>query len=143
MNQAEYKKITEEKSPNSKLGVNMIKAFVVGGGICVLGEGIRQYFLWLSFSQEMTAAAVAIILVFLSALFTGLGWYDDIGRFAGGGSLVPITGFANAVVSPAIEYKSEGYILGVGAKMFIIAGPVLVYGIISSVIVGLIHFFFG
>lgn len=143
MNQAEYKKITEEKSPNSKLGVNMLKAFVVGGGICVLGEGLRQYFLWLSFSQEMTAAAVAIVLVFLSALFTGLGWYDDIGRFAGGGSLVPITGFANAVVSPAIEYKSEGYILGVGAKMFIIAGPVLVYGIISSVIVGLIHFFFG
>lgn len=143
MNQAEYKKITEEKSPNSKLGVNMLKAFVVGGGICVLGEGLRQYFFWLSFSQEMTAAAVAIVLVFLSALFTGLGWYDDIGRFAGGGSLVPITGFANAVVSPAIEYKSEGYILGVGAKMFIIAGPVLVYGIISSVIVGLIHFFFG
>ncbi len=141
MNKQEYKSYAEKKSPNSPLGRNMLKAFLIGGLICTLGEGVRQFFTSCGLTLDEVAAATAITMVFLGVLLTAIGVYDSIAKHAGAGTLVPITGFANAVASPAIEYKSEGFILGVGAKMFIIAGPVIVYGTIASVIAGLVYYF--
>lgn len=137
---AKYPKIAEANSPKSNLVSNCIKAFVVGGFICVIGQGFAELFLHFGYSKEDTAAYVAAIMVFGGAFLTGIGIYDKIGKFAGAGSIVPITGFANSIVAPAMEFKSEGYVLGVGAKLFAIAGPVLVYGISISVLVGLVHF---
>lgn len=136
----EYEQYVERKSPKSRLGRNIVRAFLVGGVICMIGQFISNNFKARGFDTDVTAALTAIILIFLGALLTGLDVYDDIGKFAGAGSIVPITGFANSIVSPAIEFKSEGYVLGVGARMFIIAGPVLVYGITASVIAGIIYF---
>jgi stage V sporulation protein AC len=116
----------------------MLKAFLVGGLICTLGQGLIQFYLGRGLPREDAATATSMTLVFLGALLTGLGVYDDIGRFAGAGTLVPITGFANSVVSPALEFKREGWVAGTAAKMFTIAGPVIVYGIGSSVAYGLI-----
>ncbi len=118
----------------------MVRAFIVGGLICIIGQIITNAFKAKGFDTEVTAALTAIVLVFSGVLLTGLDIYDDIGKFAGAGSIVPITGFANSIASPAIEHKSEGYVLGVGAKMFVIAGPVLVYGITTSVICGVIYY---
>ena len=140
--QDEYEKYVEQKSPKSKLGRNMIRAFVVGGTICVIGQFISNYYKSVGFDSDTVAAMTSITLVFIGVLLTAIDIYDDIGKFAGAGSIVPITGFANSIASPAIEYKAEGLILGVGAKMFVIAGPVLVYGISSSVIIGIIYYFF-
>ena len=134
-----YVKGMQKKSPLLK---DMALAFGIGGAICVVGQLIQTGWLML-LPREDAASATSISLVFLSALFTGLNLYNKLARFGGAGTLVPITGFANAVVSPAIEFKAEGFIMGIGAKMFVIAGPVLVYGITASVIYGIIVYVFG
>lgn len=139
--QKEYEQYVEQKSPKSKLFRNVVRAFVVGGTICIIGQLITDFYKWRGFSPEVTATLTSVTLIFFGILLTGLDIYDDIGKFAGAGSIVPITGFANSIASPAIEFKAEGLVLGVGARMFIIAGPVLVYGISTSVIVGLIYAF--
>ena len=129
-----------QKSP---LGKDLLRSFLVGGLICVIGQLILNGFTALDLSEQDAAAATSVSLVFLSAVLTGLSVYDDIAKFAGAGTLVPITGFANAVVSPAIEFKAEGFVTGMAAKMFIIAGPVIVYGTVASVLYGLILVIFG
>ena len=127
--------------PKSHTLVECLRAFLVGGAICCLGQGLRNFAAdVLRLDEGSTAAFTSIVLIFLGALLTGLGVYDVLGRFAGAGSIVPITGFSNSVVSPALEFRAEGYILGVGAKLFTVAGPVLVYGISSSILVGLVYF---
>ncbi len=140
----EYLSYIEKKSPDSKLWKNVLCAFVIGGLICVVGQGIGNiYESVLGLNEESVKTAVPITMIFLGALFTGLNLYNKLAKYAGAGTLVPITGFANAVVSPAIEFKREGYVLGVAAKMFTIAGPVLVYGITASIVVGLLRYLFG
>ncbi len=136
----EYQKYVEKVSPKSKVWRNIIKAFIVGGLICVLGQFIMNMLLMKGIPRDNASSLTALILILLGAIFTGLNIYDELGRFAGAGSIVPITGFANSIVSPAMEYKSEGYVMGVGARMFIIAGPVLVYGITASVIAGIVYY---
>ncbi|MCL2839094.1 MAG: stage V sporulation protein AC [Oscillospiraceae bacterium] len=137
----EYKKYVEQKSPNSPLLKNMLFAFLIGGAICVIGQGIGDFYeRVLNMETETVRALVPITLIFLGALATGLNIYDDVAKFAGAGTLVPITGFANSIVAPAMEFKKEGYVLGLAAKMFVIAGPVLVYGIVTSIIGGLIYY---
>ena len=140
----EYLDYVQKKSPGSKLFRNMLVAFVVGGLICVVGQAFGEiYKSVFGLNEESVKTAVPITMVFLGALFTGLNLYHKLAKYAGAGTLVPITGFANAVVSPAIEFKREGYVLGVAAKMFTIAGPVLVYGINTSILLGLIYYVFG
>ncbi len=141
--QKEYDQMSKKASPNSKSWINIPMAFLVGGLICTLGEVVLNIFTHFGAEKEAAGAWASIILVFLSALFTGLGIYEKLAKHAGAGTLVPITGFANAVVSSAIESKSEGYILGVGAKIFTIAGPVILYGTTASVIYGLVYYFTG
>ena len=139
MTNAEYNQYIQDKAPKSPLGADLIKAFVVGGLICCLGEGIGMlYKRFAGLDEKSAATAVSITLILLSALLTGLNVYDKLGRFAGAGTLVPITGFANAVVSPALEFKTEGFILGTAVKMFTIAGPVITYGLAASVVYGII-----
>lgn len=137
----EYKKMVKKNNPDSSIIKNCILAFVVGGLICDVGQFFTNIVLYYGIPKDEAGAYVSSIMVFLGAFLTGLGLYDDIGKHAGAGSIVPITGFANSIVSPAMEFKTEGYVFGVGAKMFTIAGPVLVYGISTSVIVGVIHYF--
>ncbi len=128
-------------SPKTNEKRSLFRAFLVGGIICCIGQTIRILFeLFLGLSGDELAGYVSCVMIFLGAFLTGLGVYDRIGKFAGGGSIVPITGFANSVVSPAIEFKTEGYVYGVASKMFVIAGPIIVFGIASSVLVGLIYF---
>lgn len=134
--------MSKKASPNSRSWVNVPVAFLIGGGICTLGEIFLNIFTKLGFEKESAGAWASIILVFLSALFTGLGLYEKLAKHAGAGTLVPITGFSNAVVSSAVESKTEGFILGVGAKIFTIAGPVILYGTAASVIYGVIYYFF-
>lgn len=136
----EYGQYVEKVSPKSKIARNVARAFVVGGVICMIGQFLTNLFKERGLEPDMVSSLTSMTMIFLGALFTGLNVYDDIGRYAGAGSIVPITGFANSIVSPAMEFKSEGYVLGVGAKMFVIAGPVLVYGITASVVVGIIHY---
>ncbi len=133
---AKYKEMLDNKTPGSSFIVKGFKAFITGGGICLLAQFINNYLVKLNISQNDASTYTSIIMIFLSALLTGLDIYSKIAKFGGAGTLVPITGFANAVVSPAMEFKSEGFVLGLGAKMFVIAGPVLVYGILTSVISG-------
>lgn len=140
---SEYAKMLEQKSPPSHLVKDMVWAFVVGGLICTIGQAVSNFFSAQGMDKQNTAGATAITMVFLGALLTGLKLYDKIAKHAGAGTLVPITGFANAIVSPAMEFKSEGYVMGIGTKLFAIAGPVLVYGISASVIYGLILFLLG
>ena len=125
-------------SPKSPLVRNMALAFVVGGAICVLGQGITELWGLAGLGQEDAGTASSISLVFLSALLTGLNLYNKLARFGGAGTLVPITGFANAVVSPAIDFRCEGFVTGMAAKMFLIAGPVIVFGTLASVIYGVV-----
>ena len=140
----EYLSYVQKKSPNSKLWKNTLIAFVVGGLICVVGQAFGEiYKVVFDLNEESVKTAVPITMVFLGALFTGLNLYHKLAKYAGAGTLVPITGFANAVVSPAIEFKREGYVLGLAAKMFTIAGPVLVYGINASIVLGLVYYLFG
>ena len=138
----QYQEMTKKASPNSKSWIDIPVAFVIGGVICVIGEFFLNLFQNYGFEPKAAGAWASVILVFLSALLTGLGLYEKIAKHGGAGTLVPITGFANAVVSPALEFKTEGYILGLGAKIFIISGPVILYGTIASVIYGLIYYFF-
>ena len=139
--QQEYHEMVKEYSPNSKIVINCVKAFFVGGIICVIGQFIVNYFISIGMTKDMASTYNSIILIFVAVLLTGLGWYSKLGTFAGAGSIVPITGFANAVAAPAIEHKKEGLIMGVGARMFIVAGPVIVYGTVASVAVGAIYYF--
>lgn len=138
----EYEKYVELKSPNSPILKNCFNAFIVGGFICMIGQLLFYFFTYKGFETQNAYACVSIVLIGISAFLTGLNLFNKIGKFAGAGSLVPITGFANSIVSPAIEYKSEGYVMGVGSKMFTVAGPVLVYGISSSIIVGILNILF-
>lgn len=138
----EYQQIINKIKPKPPLIKNIFMAFIVGGLICTLGQLITNYFLSLGLEKLDAGSATSAVLVFLAALLTGLGIYDSIGKYAGAGSIVPITGFANSMVAPALEFKKEGYILGVGSKLFTIAGPVLVFGIVISWIIGIIYFFF-
>ena len=139
MSKKDYDRLVKEFSPNSPMGKDVLFAFVIGGLICVIGQMFLNGFKAMGLDETKAGTATSIAMVFLSALFTGLSLYDDLARYAGAGTLVPITGFANAVVSPAIEFKSEGFVLGVGAKMFTIAGPVIVYGVSASVVYGIIY----
>ncbi len=140
--QKEYQNYVDKKSPNSPILKNCFNAFWVGGLICTLGQIILNICKSRGLSQDISGTIVSIILIGISAFLTGLNIFNKIGKFAGAGSLVPITGFANSVVSPAMEYKSEGYVMGVGGKMFTVAGPVLVFGISASIIVGIIYLIF-
>ena len=137
----EYAEMLGSQSPPSNLLLDMAWAFVVGGLICTIGQAISEFYKSRGLDQTAVSAATAITLVFLGGLLTALHLYDKTAKKAGAGTLVPITGFSNAIVSPAMEFKSEGFVLGLGAKLFAIAGPVLVYGISASVIYGLILFF--
>ena len=139
MTQREYQKLVEDMMPKSPIWKNCLKAFVIGGLICTLGQAILNLYQAIGLDEEKSATAMSMTLVALSALLTGLSLYDNIAKHAGAGTLVPITGFANAVSSAAIEFKTEGFILGVGAKMFTIAGPVIVHGVSASVVYGLIY----
>ena len=137
-----YQNYVDKKTPNSPIFKNCFRAFWVGGLICVIGQLISSYCKLQGLDTQTSGTIVSIILIGLSAFLTALNCFNKIGKFAGAGSLIPITGFANSIVSPAMEYKSEGFVMGVGAKMFTVAGPVLVYGISSSVLVGIIYFIF-
>ncbi len=134
----EYSDYVDKKSPNSPILKNCFNAFWVGGLICSIGQIIMDFCMYKGMDNTLSSTVVSISLIAVSAILTGLNVFNRIGKFAGAGSLVPITGFANSIVSPAIEYKSEGYIMGVGGKMFTVAGPVLVFGISTSVIIGII-----
>jgi stage V sporulation protein AC len=138
----EYAELTKSKSPNSPLLKNCVFAFLIGGAICTIGQLIMTIYLSYGLDKLDASSATSITLIFLGALFTGLKMYDKLAKYAGAGTLVPITGFANSIVSPALEYKSEGFILGMSAKMFTIAGPVLVFGISASIIYGVIIWIF-
>ena len=139
MTEKEYGKLVQELAPKSPIKKDCINAFWIGGLICVLGQLAMNGFAALGLEKQDAGTAASMSLVALSALLTGLSLYDNIAKYAGAGTLVPITGFANAIASPAIEFKTEGFILGVGAKMFTIAGPVIVYGTVASVVYGLIY----
>ena len=138
----EYQDYVDKKSPNSPILKNCLNAFWVGGLICTIGQIIMQICISRGLSKELAGTVVSIILIGISAFLTSLNIFNKIGKFAGAGSLIPITGFANSIVSPAMEYKSEGYVMGVGGKMFTVAGPVLVFGISASVIVGIVYMIF-
>ncbi len=140
---AEYQKLAEQKSPPSPIVKDMVMAFLVGGAICTIGQGILNLYMYFGLSKEDAATSVSITLIFVGALLTGLKIYDKIAKFAGAGTIVPITGFANSIVAPAMEFKSEGFILGMAGKMFAIAGPVLVFGISTSIFYGIILVLFG
>ena len=126
-------------TPKPPLIKNICWAFFVGGLICILGQVIIDFFIGMGLGKKDASTCATVVLVFLGSLFTGLGLYDELGKKAGAGSIVPITGFANSIVAPAMEFKREGYVFGIGAKMFVIAGPVLVYGLVTAFIVGLIY----
>ena len=134
--------MTSLASPDSKTAVNCVKACLPGGLICCTGQALTNLYLSLKLSQTDARTLTSVSLIFLGGLLTSIGIYDNIAKHAGAGTLVPITGFANSIVAPAIEFKSEGFVLGLGAKMFVIAGPVLVYGITASVIFGILYFLF-
>lgn len=133
-----YQEYVDQKSPNSPIWKNCLNAFWVGGLICSIGQIIFEFCKYQGMDKVASNSVVSIVLIGIAAILTGLNIFNKIGKFAGAGSLVPITGFANSIVSPAMEYKSEGYIMGVGGKMFTVAGPVLVFGISASVIIGII-----
>ena len=139
MTEKEYQKLVEEISPNSPIGKDCLGAFLLGGIICTIGQFFINYYTKLGLDKTDASTAASMSLVVISAVLTGLSLYDNIAKFAGAGTLVPITGFANAIAAPAVEFKTEGFILGVGAKMFTIAGPVIVYGLSASVVYGFIY----
>lgn len=135
-----YKQLVERLSPNSQMGKGLLRAWWVGGDICAFGQFLQEAGkMWLGMNNTAASTFCSTVLVFLTALLTGIGVWDKIGQYAGAGAFVPITGFANAMVSPAIEFKREGLVLGLGGKLFTIAGPVLVWGVSASVIVGIIY----
>ena len=134
----DYSKMVDDKSKPSPSWKNLLWAFCVGGGICTIGQGLTALYKGMGLARDQTGTAVSVTLIAAAALLTGLGWFDLLAKRAGAGTLVPITGFANAMVSPALEFKSEGFITGMAAKMFTVAGPVIVYGVSTSVIYGII-----
>ncbi|MBO6263590.1 MAG: SpoVA/SpoVAEb family sporulation membrane protein [Clostridia bacterium] len=139
-----YLDLVARSSPKTNEARSLFHSFWVGGVICVIGQFIRfmlQYVFGM-YGDEL-AGTTSVVLIFIGALLTGLGVYDRIGKYAGGGSIVPITGFANSVVSPAMEFKSEGYIYGLAAKMFVIAGPIIVFGVTTSAVVGIVYYVIG
>ncbi len=138
--QAEYKKYTDAHASPSPIIANCIKSFLVGGSICAIGQALNYLYLYVGLPEQTAKTLVSVTLVFSAVLLTGLDIFDKIAKFGGSGTLVPITGFANAVVSPAIDNKAEGWVLGVGSKLFIIAGPVILYGTLASVIYGIIFY---
>ena len=139
MTEKEYEKLVQSLAPRSPIWKDCINAFWIGGLICTLGQLIMNGYLALEMEKMDASCATSMTLVALAAILTGFSIYDDIAKFAGAGTLVPITGFSNAVSAPAVEFKTEGFVLGVGAKMFTIAGPVIVYGVSASVVYGLIY----
>ena len=139
MTEKDYAQLVKEIAPRSPVVKDCLNAFWIGGLICVIGQLIRNGYAALGASPETAAAGMSMTLVALSALLTGLSLYDDIAKVAGAGTLVPITGFANAVCAPAVEFQTEGFVLGVGAKIFTIAGPVIVYGLAASVLYGFVY----
>ena len=143
MTNEEYGRLVGKLSNPSPMGKDLAWAFLVGGGISALGQALLNGYQRLGMEKDEASTAVSVTLIFLAVLFTGLGWFDKLAKHAGAGTLVPITGFANAVAAPALEFRSEGLVTGVGARLFAIAGPVLVYGISASVVYGLILVLFG
>lgn len=139
MKKEEYSKLVKEKSPSSPVVLNCLKAFLIGGFICLLGQMLTNLYIYLNIPEKDAKTLCSVSLVFLGVLLTVLGVYDNIAKHAGAGTLLPITGFANSIASAAIEFRSEGFILGVGAKIFSIAGPVIAYGTLASVIYGIIY----
>ncbi|KEI97517.1 stage V sporulation protein AC [Clostridium botulinum A2B7 92] len=136
----DFDNLSPKVEPKPQIFKHCVSAFIVGGLICDIGQFFNNFFLNMGIPKDEVGTYVSIVMVFIGAFLTGIGVYDKIAKFAGAGTVVPITGFANSIVSPAMEFKQEGYVFGVAAKMFVIAGPVLVYGIGSSVIVGIIYF---
>lgn len=139
--QQQYSEMVKQASPNSPVFMDCVKAFVSGGIICTIGQLLLNFYTGMDISEKDAALWVSITLIGLSALLTALGIYEKLGKFCGAGTIVPITGFANSVVSPAIEFKKEGMVFGMAAKMFIVAGPVIVYGTLTSMLVGFIYYF--
>ena len=139
MKEKDYQKLVEKMAPKSPMGRDCFNAFWIGGLICAIGQGFLNFYTNLGLDKDLAGTATSMTLVALSALLTGLSLYDNIAKYAGAGTLVPITGFANSIAAPAVEFKTEGFVLGVGAKMFTIAGPVIVYGVSASVVYGLIY----
>ena len=142
MTEKEYAKLTQELSPNSPMGKDCFHAFWIGGLICVIGQLFMNGYMALGLQKQDASTLASMSLVVLSALLTGLSWYDDIAKHAGAGTLVPITGFANAIAAPAVEFQTEGFVLGVAAKMFTIAGPVIVYGLAAGVVYGFVYWIY-
>lgn len=142
MTNKEYAAYVKAKAPKSPLLKDCIFAFLIGGLICIGGQALTDFFMAQGLDKDSAGTATSISLVFISALLTGLNLYNSLGRFAGAGTLVPITGFANSVVSPAIDFKSEGLITGMATKMFVVAGPVIVFGTAASIVYGVIYYFF-
>ena len=139
MTNEQYSQYISSISPKTQCGKNMLFAFLVGGGICTVGQAVLNFYTAQGLDPDAAGSALCITMIALGALLTGLGVYDKLANIAGAGTLVPITGFANAVVSPALEFKTEGYVTGTAAKMFIISGPVIVYGLSASVVYGMIY----
>lgn len=137
----EYQQLTKSITPKPTVLKNVILAFLVGGLICSFGQLIINFLVLSGMERLEASTATTAFLILLGALLTGLGVYDRIGKYAGAGSIIPVTGFANSIVAPALEFKREGYVMGVGAKLFTVSGPVLVYGIATSIIIGLIYYF--
>lgn len=139
MTEKQYAKLVAEMNPKSPMGKDAFNAFWIGGVICTLGQVFQNLYSFWGLEEKTASLSASLTLICLSALLTGLSLYDDIARYAGAGTLVPITGFANSITAPAVEFKTEGYILGVGGKMFTIAGPVIVYGLAASAVYGLVY----
>lgn len=139
MTEKQYEKLVSDYGPKSPMGKDCLNAFWIGGLICTLGQVFMNCYSGLGLDKDAAGTATSMSLVALSALLTGLSLYDNIAKYAGAGTLVPITGFANSIAAPAVEFKTEGFILGVGAKMFTIAGPVIVYGLTASVVYGVVY----
>lgn len=142
LSKTQYSEMYKEASHGTRWLITIPKAFFFGGLICMIGQSIFNMYSYFGLDKDASAMATSVSLVFLAALFTGLGWYDRIAKHAGAGTLVPITGFANSVAAPALEFKTEGMILGLGAKIFIISGPVILYGTLASIVYGIIYYFF-
>lgn len=143
MSKQAYQAYVKEISPPSPLGKNMLCAFLVGGAICTVGQFFSNWYTSMDMGKDAASTATSVTMIFLGALLTALNLYDNIAKFGGAGTIIPISGFANSIVSPAMEFKSEGLILGLAAKMFVVAGPVLVYGILMSSAYGLVLFLIG
>ena len=139
-NKEQYRKMVKQAAPKSKTGVNFMRAFFVGGFICLIGEALHKGYEAMGAGKDHVGAYVAITLIFAAVFLTGIGKFDNLAKFGGAGATIPITGFANSMAAPAIEHKKEGFILGIAAKMFTIAGAVIVYGMLSSMVVGLVYF---